>query len=82
LNAAGVVRRGGLYGKNVDISVKARRQCRFPTARAATLREWFASTRRSANTEDYDWAIVPFEEYMHGFASPDVAPMIGTPKPQ
>jgi len=32
----------------------------------------------SAN-EDYDWAIVPFEQYMHGLASPDVAPMIGTP---
>lgn len=32
--------------------------------------------------EDYDWAIVPFEEYMHGFASPDFAPMIGTPKLQ
>ena len=32
--------------------------------------------------EDYDWAIVPFEEYMHGFASPEFAPMIGTPKLQ
>ncbi len=32
--------------------------------------------------EDYDWAIVPFEEYMHGLASPDFAPMIGTPKLQ
>ncbi len=32
--------------------------------------------------EDYDWAIVPFEEYMHGFGSPDFAPMIGTPKLQ
>ena len=32
--------------------------------------------------EDYDWAIVPFEEYMHGFASPDLAPMVGTPKLQ
>jgi hypothetical protein len=32
--------------------------------------------------EDYDWAIVPFEEYMHGFASPDFAPMIGTSKLQ
>jgi hypothetical protein len=29
--------------------------------------------------EDYDWAIVPFEEYMHGLASADFAPMIGTP---
>ena len=27
--------------------------------------------------EDYDWAIVPFEEYMHGLASADFAPMIG-----
>ena len=32
--------------------------------------------------EDYDWAIVPFEEYLHGFGSPDFAPMIGTPKLQ
>jgi hypothetical protein len=32
--------------------------------------------------EDYDWAIVPFEEYMHGFGSPDFAPIIGTPKLQ
>ena len=32
--------------------------------------------------EDYDWAIVPFEEYMHGLESPDFAPMIGTPKLQ
>ena len=32
--------------------------------------------------EDYDWAIVPFEEYLHGFASPDVAPLIGTRKLQ
>lgn len=32
--------------------------------------------------EDYDWAIVPFEEYMHGFASSDLAPLIGTPKLQ
>jgi hypothetical protein len=33
-------------------------------------------------SEHEDWAIVPFEEYMHGFASPDFAPMIGTPKLQ
>ena len=29
--------------------------------------------------EDYDWAIVPFEEFMHGLASADFAPMVGTP---
>ncbi len=28
--------------------------------------------------EDYDWAIVPFEEYMHGFAVSELAPVIGT----
>ncbi len=27
------------------------------------------SSRLSEN-EDYDWAIVPFEEYLHGFGSP------------
>jgi hypothetical protein len=32
--------------------------------------------------ENFDWAIVPFEEYMHGLASADFAPMIGTPKLQ
>src|SRR5688572_29323952 len=32
--------------------------------------------------EDYDWAIVPFEEYLHGFASRDLAPLIGTRKLQ
>jgi hypothetical protein len=32
--------------------------------------------------EDYDWAIVPFEEYLHGVASADFAPMIGTQKLQ
>jgi hypothetical protein len=32
--------------------------------------------------ENYDWAIVPFEEYMHGLGSADFAPMIGTPKLQ
>ena len=35
------------------------------------------SSRLSAH-EEYDWAIVPFEQYMHGFASPDLAPLIGT----
>ena len=35
-----------------------------------------------SQNEDYDWAIVPFEEYLHGFASPDLAPLIGTPKLQ
>jgi hypothetical protein len=31
-----------------------------------------------SENENYDWAIVPLEEYMHGFASPDLAPLIGT----
>ena len=35
-----------------------------------------------SENEDYDWAIVPFEEYLHGFASPDLAPLIGTRKLQ
>jgi hypothetical protein len=33
-----------------------------------------------SENEDYDWAIVPFVEYMHGFASPDPAALIGTRK--
>jgi hypothetical protein len=32
--------------------------------------------------EDYDWAIVPFEEFLHGVASRELAPLIGTPKLQ
>ena len=32
-----------------------------------------------SENENYDWAIVPFEQYMHGLASADLAPMIGTP---
>jgi hypothetical protein len=28
--------------------------------------------------EDYDWAIVPLEEYLHGFGSPALAPVIAT----
>lgn len=28
--------------------------------------------------EDYDWAIVPFDEFMHGFASSEHAPLFGT----
>lgn len=35
-----------------------------------------------SENEDFDWAIVPFEEYVHGFWSPDVAPLIGTRKLQ
>ena len=35
-----------------------------------------------SQNEDYDWAIVPLEEYLHGFGSPDFAPMIGTRKLQ
>jgi len=31
-----------------------------------------------SENEDYDWAIVPFEEYMHGFTSLDLAPLFGT----
>jgi hypothetical protein len=28
--------------------------------------------------EDYDWAIVPFEEYLHGFGDDKLAPLIAT----
>ena len=27
--------------------------------------------------EDYDWAIVPFDEFMHGFGAPELAPLFG-----
>lgn len=29
--------------------------------------------------ENFDWAIVPLEAYLHGAESPDLAPLIGTP---
>src|SRR5262245_37332850 len=29
--------------------------------------------------EGYDWAIVPFEEYIHGFGDQSLAPLIATP---
>ena len=32
--------------------------------------------------EDYDWALVPLDIYLHGFESPDLAPVIGTRKLQ
>jgi hypothetical protein len=35
-----------------------------------------------SENEDYDWAIVPFEEYMHGFGSLDRAPLLATRKLQ
>ena len=35
-----------------------------------------------SENEDYDWAIVPFDEYLHGFTSPELAPIIGTPRLQ
>ena len=35
-----------------------------------------------SENEDYDWAIVPFDAFVHGFATPDLAPMIGTQKLQ
>ncbi len=28
--------------------------------------------------QDFDWAIVPFEEFLHGLGSPALAPLIGT----
>jgi len=31
-----------------------------------------------SENEDYDWAIVPFDEYMHGFGAPDLAPLFAT----
>jgi hypothetical protein len=37
---------------------------------------------RLSEHEDYDWAMVPFEEYLHGFASSDLAPLIGARKVQ
>ena len=35
-----------------------------------------------SENEHYDWAIVPFEEYLHGFGTPALAPLIGTRKLQ
>jgi hypothetical protein len=43
---------------------------------------WLAVVSRYAplsQHEDYDWAIVPFEAYLHGLESPDLAPLVATP---
>ena len=35
-----------------------------------------------SENEDYDWAIVPFEQFLNGFESPELAPLFGVPKLQ
>ncbi len=35
-----------------------------------------------SQNEDYDWAIVPFEQFLNGFDSPTLAPLIGVAKLQ
>src|SRR6188474_2122083 len=49
------------------------RLCRPGESGGAVIR----SSALSEN-EDYDWAIVPFDEYMHGFGAPDLAPLFAT----
>jgi hypothetical protein len=69
----------GTYLSNIcpDGSPIRMRVCRAGESGGVVIR----SSTLSEN-EDYDWAIVPFEEYLHGFASPDLAPLIGTRKLQ
>lgn len=65
----------GTYLSNIcpDGSPVRMRLCRPGESGGVVIR----SSALSVN-EDYDWAIVPFEEYLHGFGSPDLAPLIGT----
>ena len=63
------------YLSNVcpDASPIRMRVCRAGERGGVVIR----SSRLSEN-ENYDWAIVSFEQYLHGFASADLAPLIGT----
>jgi hypothetical protein len=65
----------GTYLSNIcpDGSPIKMRLCRPGESGGVVIR----SSALSEN-EDYDWAIVPFEEYMHGFGSLDLAPLFGT----
>ena len=69
----------GTYLSNIcpDGSPIKMRVCRPGESGGVVIR----SSALSEN-EDYDWAIVPFAEYLHGFASPDLAPLIGARKLQ
>jgi hypothetical protein len=65
----------GTYFSNIcpDGSPVKMRLCR-PGERGGVVSKYAPLSER----EDYDWAIVPFEEFLHGFGSPELAPLIGT----
>lgn len=65
----------GTYFSNIcpDGSPVRMRLCR-PGEQGGVVSKYAPLSAR----EDYDWAIVPFEEYLHGFETSGLAPMIGT----
>lgn len=69
----------GTYFSNIcpDGSPIRMRLC-FPWERGGVVSKYAPLI----DNEDYDWAIVPFDEFMQGFGSPALAPMIGTRKLQ
>lgn len=69
----------GVYLSRIcpDASPVRMRICR-PGERGGVVSRYSALSEH----EDYDWAIMPFEEYMHGFGSPELAPLFGAPKLQ
>lgn len=82
VDALGFVTRVGhvaTYFSNIcpDDSPVRMRLCR-PGEQGGVVSKYTSLSER----EDYDWAIVPFEAFLHGFAAPELAPLIGTPRLQ
>ena len=65
----------GTYFSNIcpDGSPVKMRLCR-PGEHGGVVSKYFPLSEY----EDYDWAIVPFDEFMHGFEASERAPLIGT----
>lgn len=64
----------GTYFSNIcpDGSPVKMRLCR-PGERGGVVSKYSPLSEH----EDYDWAIVPFDEFMHGFGASELAPLIG-----
>ena len=65
----------GTYFSNIcpDGSPVKMRLCR-PGEHGGVVSKYFPLSEY----EDYDWAIVPFDEFMHGFGASELAPLIGS----
>ena len=79
INALGFFTRvghAGTYLSNIcpDGSPIRMRLCR-PEERGGVVSKFSAISEE----DDYDWAIVSLEQFLHGVDSPDLAPLIATP---